>query len=443
MPETLPRTAAPWRLAAAGLSLIAVCYGLARFAFGLFTPAFRVAFGLDAATIGLIASLAYAAYCAGVAAATYGTPRWGARSVAVAAGLLATAGTLTVGLSADAVALGFGAVIGGASTGVASPALADAVAKGVTPARRDRVQSVINAGTGLGVLVAGPIALLLLDQWRVAWFVFAGLAAATTLWAAVAVPAGRITRTGTSVARSAARTAPSATHAAPTGTRTEPTASGPPRGIPRGAQAGALRLPLAALLLGAGSGAVWTFGQDALTASLGRPLATTAWIVLGACGLLGAASGDVIRRLGVNTAWRVFLALMAIATAVVAVLPHLAVPAIAAAGVFGAVYIAATGVLLIAGTRIHPDDPARGVGSAFLLLAVGQAASSPLWGALGDVSGFPVALLGATTTTVVALTIAPLDERAAHAPPSRKGMTDASPRDRLQRRHDRRGRSIP
>lgn len=417
MTDTLPRAAAPWHLAAAGLSLIAACYGLARFAFGLFTPAFRTAFGLDAAAIGLIASLAYAAYCAGVAAATFGTPRWGARSVAVTAGLLATAGTIIVGLSADAVTLGLGAAIGGASTGVASPALADAVAKGVTPARRDRVQSVINAGTGLGVLVAGPIALLLLDQWRTAWFVFAGLAAGTTLWVAVAVPSAPAAPPRTPAVPTAARTVPATTHGVSTEMRTGSGASG----SSRGARSNALRLPLAALLLGAGSGAVWTFGQDALAASLGRPLATTAWIALGACGLLGAASGDVIRRLGVNTAWRVFLALMAIGTAAIAVLPHLAVPAVAAAGVFGAVYIAATGVLLIAGTRVHPDDPARGVGSAFLLLAVGQAASSPAWGALGDVAGLPVALLGATAATIVALVTAPLDERAAHGPARRKG----------------------
>ncbi|WP_314647049.1 MFS transporter [uncultured Microbacterium sp.] len=410
MTDTLPRAAAPWRLAAAGLSLIAVCYGLARFAFGLFTPAFRAAFGLDAAAIGLIAALGYAAYCVGVGAATFGTPRWGARSVAVAAGLLATAGTIIVGSSADAVTLGIGAAIGGASTGVASPALADAVAKGVTPARRDRVQSVINAGTGLGVLVAGPIALLLLDQWRVAWFVFAGLAAATTLWAAVAVPAGRTTPTGI-------RAAPPEARAESAAARTSPDTS---RGIP-GARTRALRLPLASLLLGAGSGAVWTFGQDALAASLGRPLATVGWIVLGACGLLGAAAGDVIRRLGVNTAWRVFLALMAISTTIIAVLSHLPALAIPAAGVFGAVYIAATGVLLIAGTRIRPDDPARGVGSAFLLLAVGQAASSPGWGALGDVAGLPVTLLGATATTIVALLIAPLSAGAAHASTPRKG----------------------
>ena len=43
-------------LTAAGASLIAACYGLARFAYGLFLPAFREAFALDAATAGLIAS---------------------------------------------------------------------------------------------------------------------------------------------------------------------------------------------------------------------------------------------------------------------------------------------------------------------------------------------------------------------------------------------------
>ena len=79
-------------LTAAGASLIAACYGLARFAYGLFLPAFREAFALDAATAGLIASASYTAYCVGILAATALTPRVGARPVAVTAGALATAG---------------------------------------------------------------------------------------------------------------------------------------------------------------------------------------------------------------------------------------------------------------------------------------------------------------------------------------------------------------
>ena len=54
-----------WRtaqLTGAGLALIAACYGLARFAYGLFVPAFSDEFGLTAATAGAIASGSYAAY---------------------------------------------------------------------------------------------------------------------------------------------------------------------------------------------------------------------------------------------------------------------------------------------------------------------------------------------------------------------------------------------
>lgn len=80
-------------LAAAGLALIAVCYGLARFAYGLFIPAFREAFALDAATAGAIASGSYVAYCVGVVVATPLTPRFGSKVMSVVAGVLATAGT--------------------------------------------------------------------------------------------------------------------------------------------------------------------------------------------------------------------------------------------------------------------------------------------------------------------------------------------------------------
>ena len=43
------------QLTGAGLALIAACYGLARFAYGLFVPAFSDEFGLTAATAGAIA----------------------------------------------------------------------------------------------------------------------------------------------------------------------------------------------------------------------------------------------------------------------------------------------------------------------------------------------------------------------------------------------------
>ena len=73
-------TRAPIGLAAVGMALIAVCYGLARFAYGLFVPAIRAEFDLDAATAGTVASGSYGAYCVAIVVATLATARWGAGS---------------------------------------------------------------------------------------------------------------------------------------------------------------------------------------------------------------------------------------------------------------------------------------------------------------------------------------------------------------------------
>ncbi|RAE74299.1 MFS transporter, partial [Burkholderia multivorans] len=86
-------------------------------------------------------------------------------------------------------------LLAGSSTGIASPPLAHAVALFVRSGVRDRTQTVINAGTGAGVALAGPVALLTVGQWRLAWWAFAVIAAVVTVWVARAVP--RRDETGT------------------------------------------------------------------------------------------------------------------------------------------------------------------------------------------------------------------------------------------------------
>jgi predicted MFS family arabinose efflux permease len=83
--------------------------------------------------------------------------------------------------------------------------------------------------------------------------------------------------------------------------------------------------------------------------------------------------------------------LLAAATASFALVPGLLPAVVAAAALFGAVYIALTGVLLVWGTRTYPDSPALGVGAAFLLIAVGQALAAPVVGLLSDLVTAPIA----------------------------------------------------
>ncbi|WP_274193467.1 MFS transporter [Actinomycetospora callitridis] len=373
-------------LALSGLLLIAVCYGLARFAYGLFVPVFRTEFALDAATVGAIASSSYVGYCVAIVAATAAAARWGARAVAVAAGLCAATGTGLIALAPTTAVLTVGVVVAGSSTGLASPPLAQAIAHRVPSERADRVQTVVNAGTGLGVLVSGPVALLLADTWRWAWAAFSLAALGVTVAVAVTVPRAVATR--------------------PAGGATPPAR---PRAWRR--RLGTARMLAAALVFGAGSSAVWTFGRDVVSsAGASEVVSTGSWIVLGAAGLLGALAGDVVARLGLARAWSAAMLLVAAATLALGLAASTAVAVFAGAAVFGGVYIALSGMLLLWGTRVFPDRPVLGVGAAFLLIALGQALGAPLLGLLADHLTLAGAFLAAAALLVLGATVRPRPE---------------------------------
>ena len=377
------RPASPARLAAAGLLLIAVCYGLARFAYGLFLPVLRVEFELDGATAGAVAASSYVAYCVAIVGAALATARFGARPVAVLAGVTAAAGTGLIAVAPHVGVLAAGVVIAGSSTGLASPPLADAVARWVVADRADRVQTVINAGTGLGVMVSGPVALMAGQNWRLAWWAFALAAVAVTVWTAVTVPS-RFPDDDVSAQPIPAR-----------------------RGTPM--PAGQPRLLAAAGIMGIASSAVWTFGRDFVVTTGGAsPFASTLmWIILGAAGLLGAFTGSLIGRFGLARAWIVAMLTLAVATAGFALGASSYPTIFAAAAVFGAVYIALTGLLLVWGIRVHPDRPAFGVGAAFLFIAIGQALGAPLIGLLTDLTTATGAFLAAAATSAVGAALYP------------------------------------
>ncbi|MET0190717.1 MAG: MFS transporter [Pseudonocardia sediminis] len=387
-------------LASAGVALIAVCYGLARVAYGLFVPTFRAEFGLDAATAGAVASGSYVGYCVAIVVATVATARWGPRVVAVLAGACATAGTAMIAVAPGALVLACGVVLAGSSTGLASPPLAQAVAQAVRPGLQPRVQSVVNAGTGLGVLVSGPVALALAGHWRWAWAAFAAAALAVTVWSWATVPGG-VPRTRPAPS-SPAVSSPAASSAAVPSTGT--TADR----VRRWAPPGSARLILAAAVMGMGSAAVWTFGRDLVaTAGASELTGTVMWIALGGAGLLGAFAGDLTDRIGHSRSWILLMLLLAVATTGLALAPGDPVVAVVAAAAFGAVYIALTGLLLLWGTRVHADRPVVGVGAAFLLLAAGQALGAPLLGVLADAVTTRGAFVGAALLLVLGAAVRP------------------------------------
>jgi len=361
---------ARWGMVAAGTALIGTCYGFARFAYGLFAPELRADFAMSSSVSGVVGAGSYAGYCVAIVVSLVLTERFGARRLAVAAGVVATVGTATVALAPGPYVLAAGVLIAGSSTGLASPPLAAAVSRWIHAGVQDRAQTIVNAGTGIGVLVSGPVALALLDQWRWAWALFSLLAVAVTVWVWVTVPPA----TAEPVARSS-----------------EAATDSPQRRYVPGTAA----MVLAALLMGASSVAVWTFGRELVTTVGGASslVSTSMWTVLGAAGVVGALGGDLAAHVGLARSWTTTMAVMAAATVLLVLLPGNSAAVFVAAAVFGASYIILTALVLLWSTRLYPARAAAGVGLGFLAIALGQAIGAPLAGLLTDVTGATAAFL--------------------------------------------------
>lgn len=336
---------------ASATALIAATYGLVRLAYGLYLPDMQRDLGFDAGTAGLISAGASLVYCLAAATGFLAGARH-PRSLVVAAGITAGTGCLAMTLAPGTGMLAAGAVLSSAAAGFASPAVVALVDRNTPAAARDRAQNAANAGTGPGLVVAGLLALVLLPQWRAGWLV-AGIATAV---AAVLVLAGD-RRPGTGA---------------------------PTRALPPVTWFAGHRAPLAAaLLLGAGSAAVWSYGRS-LLAGAGSPGngSTVAWIALGIGGAAVLLTSRWTVRLPVRTAWWLTSGAVAAAT--------LALPAVAdrlpvAAGVcalFGWGYTAATGVLISWTARIDPARAASGTAALFVTLVLGQAIGAAGAGAL-------------------------------------------------------------
>ncbi|MBW8639374.1 MFS transporter [Hoeflea sp. WL0058] len=339
------------RVGATGFGLIAVCYGFARFAFGLFLPQIDGDLSLGSSLSGIISGGAFAGYCIAIVASAVLTERIGARQVAVGAALVAAAGMTGIALAPSPLVLAVAVVVAGSSTGLASPPMAAAVAAAVHKSRQDITNTVINAGTSAGVAFSGPIALAIAGQWRLAFGAFAAVAVVLAAAAAASLPASRGGKG----------------------------AGGLP---PMNGQV--IRLISASFLMGAASTALWSFGGHLVSQQLGwGPTGTgILWTCIGAGGIAGAWAGTLIGRFGLDPVHWIFLGLMA--ASILAVGLGIATPALALIGgaLFGAAYVMLTGVYLVWGIHALPDRPATGLMIGFLTIAFGQTAGAPLFGFL-------------------------------------------------------------
>ncbi|MGW9405797.1 MFS transporter [Arthrobacter sp. NPDC055585] len=338
-----------WKLVASGLALIAATYGLARFGYGLFLPRFAEAFELGPGLSGAIQAGSFLSYCvtALLAARLGGRPRL----VILLAGATAALGAAGVAAAPNAGVLAAAVILAGAGAGFATPGLVTLIESNVGSRSQENAQTIVNSGTGAGLVAAGLLLILVAGQWRLGWAAIAAVVVLSTIATLLSD-------------RKKAAVAPA------------------PR--PGRKELGLLGRPLmAAGLAGAASAAVWTFGRTILAAGTDTEVYSIgAWMVLGAFGMLGAGAGSIVQNWSLRTAWTVTAALMSAATLLLAAAPGFPAVAYGAAALFGASYIALSGVLIVWAVRILPGNGSAGTVALFIALAVGQAGGSVGLGAV-------------------------------------------------------------
>jgi len=354
-------------LALTGFSLIAVTYGMARFSWGLMLPAISADIPFSPQWAGFLSACSFVAYCLTILAAASLARRWGARRVALLASLCAAAGLLLLACASSSLLLAIGLFIAGLSSGLASPALAAAVSQRVSSARQSRINTLINAGTSAGIILTVPVLAILPGGWRASCLLFA-LLALLCIWPIMhALPGGKAVADATRQPWHQQLFRRSMT-----------------------------RLIVIAFVSGLTSAAWWSFGSALLRQHVGLDPASTRllWLVAGGAGIVGAATGPVAARIGLNAVYRLSLLCMALPLLVIAFSHGNSPGLLIAVACCGAGYVTLSGVLLVWGAKATEEEPATGVGMLFFMLAVGQVAGSLLFG-----QGY--AALGAVITLVL------------------------------------------
>lgn len=393
-------------LLVAGTGLIAATYGLVRFAYGLYLVEVQDALGLDVAVAGLISGGASVVYCVGAVVALFAAARH-PRALVIVAGLSAAVSALGMATASAVPTFAAFAIAASAGAGLASPALVAVLQRNTATAEDPRAQTIVNAGTGPGLVAAGLLALWLLPDWRLAWAIAAGFTAVVTV---LVVVADR-----------------------PSGTRRE--APAPATFPPAVWFAAHWRLLVGSLLLGIGSAAVWNYARTLLVASDAPSVVTMiVWIALGAGGIAVMATARWTAHLGPRLAWVTTVLTVALATSVLALAPTSVPLALAACVVFGWGYVAGSGALIAWTVQLDEGRAATGTALLFITLVLGQAVGAGAIGALIPWTDHTVAFLIAAAVTAVAAVAAAVPSSPAPAstagprvPRGRAGEAGSSP----------------
>lgn len=362
-------TRAERHLTIGGLLGIGVSFGFARYGYGLFLPDIRREFDLSVTVVGLIASATYVGYLLAVIGVGVYARRLGPRVLVGVSSLTAVTGMALVVAARGLPLLTVGLLLAGTSCAWAWAPYSDAVDLVVTPARRERVLSIVPAGTAVGTAVVGPLALVAHgDTWRVAWIVMTALAAVVGLYNVWAVPR-----------RPAVAGAREVVH-----------------GGGRWWWPSRASVPLYAVALSYGviGSFYWNFATESISRASSGPLAVPSfWTVMGVAGVLGVFAGVPLSRLGIGRTSALLFGVLAVSIALLGLGAGSTLVADASAVLYGPAYMAVSSVLAVWSYQVFPERPTTGFTATLMCLGAGTVLGPATLGALADAAGLRTAFL--------------------------------------------------
>ncbi|MGY6707448.1 MAG: MFS transporter [Rhizobiaceae bacterium] len=371
-----------WKLSVAGFAATAITYGPARMGFGLFLPEFRTELAVSTQAAGLISSLGFLGFLAGLLVSQAMTNRDGPRRSIICGLAAATMGMAIIAAAPNVPVLALGVLLAMSSAGFAWSPFNNAINRKVETGSRPAALSLVSTGTSLGIAVAGASALLMgLGglSWRLCWAVFA-LASAVALffnWTALRPVAGT----------------PGPGPVQPWSLLLREPAARPLLGI--------------GLCFGATSSIYISFAADRIVQAGGlaglsaNASSGVVFICFGFFGLVGLFTGAVSSAMGLPFILRTLLLACAVSLGLVALVPSDWAGVVFSAGLQGVYVMMMSAILAFWSERLFPAFPSQGFTAVLLAVAAGSVIGPAVAGLASDTLGPAPMFLGTAALAVV------------------------------------------
>ncbi|MCO4097482.1 MFS transporter [Macrococcoides canis] len=369
------------KITVVGLLMIALTYGIARFGFGLLIPFISKDLNISSPIVGIISSSSYFAYCIAIVLSSIYASRIDPKKFITLSGLTAVIGMLLIATSGNSFMLAIGVFVAGASTGFASPSLGNIVNLNLREDEKNKSNTWINAGTGFGILISGPLSFLMGDDWRNIYVIFIIIGIIILISNLKFIPRSQsyienkkhykiisIFKLG-------------------------------------------LKIIISSFILGFCSSIYWTFSKVYIDQFNTPNESILFWMIVGISGIIGGFSSSIGEKVGNRTTYLIVVIMISLAMLLITVQPSNIILIDISAFLFGSSYILLTGIYILWGIKIFPEEHSIGIGLPFLVLAIGQLVGSIVSGLSIDLVGYKFSFIFFSILSLNSLFFKPINKR--------------------------------